>query len=67
MCDTRLALSLTSMPKCGLAKPERVAVAIETCYQNVGVNIYTCIYYLFSKTRHSYNLNSFSYVQCQGK
>jgi predicted Na+-dependent transporter len=32
-----LALSLTSIPKCGLAKPERVAVAIETCYQNVGV------------------------------
>jgi len=32
-----LALTLTSFPKCGLAKPERVAVAIETCYQNVGV------------------------------
>jgi len=32
-----LALTLTSIPKCGLAKPERVSVAIETCYQNVGV------------------------------
>jgi len=32
-----LAFALTSIPSCGLAKPERVSVAIETCYQNVGV------------------------------
>eukprot|EP00614_Pseudopedinella_elastica_P001522 CAMPEP_0172592932 /NCGR_PEP_ID=MMETSP1068-20121228/12077_1 /TAXON_ID=35684 /ORGANISM="Pseudopedinella elastica, Strain CCMP716" /LENGTH=533 /DNA_ID=CAMNT_0013390229 /DNA_START=54 /DNA_END=1652 /DNA_ORIENTATION=+ len=31
------ALALTSSPGCGLARPERVSVAIETCYQNVGV------------------------------
>ena len=32
-----LSLALTSFPKCSLKKPERVSVAIETCYQNVGV------------------------------
>jgi len=32
-----LAILLTSCPSCGLKKPERVSVAIETCYQNVGV------------------------------
>ena len=32
-----LAVALTSLPKCHLQRPERVSVAIETCYQNVGV------------------------------
>ena len=32
-----LSTALTSFPKCGLKKAERVSVAIETCYQNVGV------------------------------